>query len=57
MFQVFHMYVAKVDLNVASVAMVIYVCFKCFISFQSYVASGSTGCFKSRFGEHMLQWL
>jgi hypothetical protein len=32
------------------------VCFRCFICFQSYVASVWTECFKSRFGQHMLQW-
>jgi hypothetical protein len=50
--QVFHLNVAKVDLNVAYVAMTIYACFKqmfqVFHLFQTYVASVSFGCFKSR---------
>jgi hypothetical protein len=44
--------VAKVDQDVAHVAMAIHVCFKCmfqmFYMFQTYVASVSFGCCKSR---------
>jgi hypothetical protein len=42
MLQVFHLDVAKVDLDVVYVVMAIHVCsracFKCFICFQTYVA-------------------
>jgi ABC-type glucose/galactose transport system permease subunit len=34
MLQVFYLNVAKVDLNVAYVAMTIHACFKCFICFR-----------------------
>ena len=44
-FHVFHTYVAKVDLDVAYVAMPIHACFICF---SLYVANVSTLCFKSR---------
>jgi hypothetical protein len=47
---VFHLDVAKVDLDVAYdgyTRMCLSVCFKCFVCFQSYVASVSIGCFKS----------
>jgi hypothetical protein len=47
--QVFHLDVAKIDLNVAYVAMVIHVCAqehvsKCFICFQTYVAIVLSEC-------------
>jgi hypothetical protein len=50
MLQVFHLDVAKVDMDVAYdgyTCMYLSVCFKCFVCFQSYVASVSIGCFKS----------
>jgi hypothetical protein len=51
MLQVFHLDVAKVDLDVAYVAMTIHACFKrMFHLFQTYVANVSSGCFKNRFG-------
>jgi hypothetical protein len=52
--QVFHIDVAKVDQDVAHVAMAIHVCFKCrfqmFHLFQTYVASVLSGCCKSTSG-------
>jgi hypothetical protein len=52
--QVFHINIAKVDQDVAHVAMTIHICFKCrfqmFHLFQIYVVSVSFGCCKSRFG-------
>jgi len=54
MLQVFSLDVAKVDLDVAYVAMTIHACFNrmfhVFYQFQTYVASVSSGCFKSRSG-------
>jgi hypothetical protein len=52
MFQVLHLDVLKVDL-VLHMLLLLYTyvsstCFKCFICFQTYVASVSIGCFKSR---------
>ena len=50
--QVFHLNVAKVDLDVAYVAMAMHACFKrifqVFCLFQTYVASFSSKYFKSR---------
>jgi hypothetical protein len=50
---VFYIGVAKIDQDVAYVAMSIHVCFKCmfqlFHLFQTYVVSVSSGCCKSRF--------
>jgi hypothetical protein len=58
--QVFHLDVAKVDADVAYVAMTVNVCFKrifqVFYLFQSYVASVSLNVSKVNLGEHMLQW-
>jgi hypothetical protein len=49
MLQVFHLDIAKVDLNVAYVVMTIHACFKhMFQVFQMYVVNISSGCFKSR---------
>jgi len=52
MLQVFHLNVAKVDLDVAYVVVVIHACFKrifqVFCLFQTYVASFSSKYFKSR---------
>jgi hypothetical protein len=52
--QVFHVDVAKVDRDVAHVAMAIHVCFKymllMFHLFQAYVASVSSGYCKNRSG-------
>ena len=49
-----HLDVAKVDQDVAHVAMAIHVCFKCmFYVFQTYVLSVSSGCCKSRSGCYM----
>ena len=45
--KMFQPYVAKVDLDVAYVAMAIHACFKC-ICFSLYVANVSSLCFKSR---------
>jgi hypothetical protein len=49
---VFHLDIAKVDLDVAYVVMTIHACFKrmfqVFHLFQMYVANVSSGCFKSR---------
>jgi len=49
----FYIDVAKVDQDVAHVAMAIRVCFKCmfqmFHLFQTYVVSVSSGCCKCRF--------
>jgi hypothetical protein len=54
MLQAFYIDVAKVDRDVAHVAMVIHVCFKCmfqmFYLFQMYVASILFRCCKSRPG-------
>ena len=52
MLQVFNLDVAKVDLDVAYVAMAIHTCHCIFqvICMQSYVASVSIGCLKSRYG-------
>jgi uncharacterized membrane protein (DUF485 family) len=47
MLQVFHLDVAKVDLDIAYVAMAIHACFICF---QTYVSNVSSKCFKSRYG-------
>jgi hypothetical protein len=49
MLQVFHLDIAKVDRDVAHVAMAIHVCFKCIFQmfnlfFQTFVASVSSGC-------------
>jgi hypothetical protein len=53
MLQVFHINVAKVDLDVAHVAIAIHVCckslFNMFHLFQTYVATVLSGCCKSRF--------
>jgi hypothetical protein len=50
-FQVFHLNVAKVDLDVAYVAMTIYArckpMFQLFHVFQTFVLNVSSGCFKS----------
>ena len=52
--QVFHLGVAKVDLDVAFVAMATHVCCKCmfeiFNRFQKYVTIASSGCCKSILG-------
>jgi hypothetical protein len=52
MLQMFHLDVAKVDLILHMLLMAIHVCFKptfiVFHMFQTYVASVSFGCFKSR---------
>jgi hypothetical protein len=52
--QIFHLDVAKVDLNVAYVAMAIHVCFKrifqVFHLFSGICCKFSIECFKSRFG-------
>jgi hypothetical protein len=49
---VFHVDVAKVDRDIAYVAMAIHICVKCmflmFHLFQTYVASVSSACCKSR---------
>jgi hypothetical protein len=54
MLPVFYIDVAKVDRDVAHVAITIYVCFKCmfqiFHMFQMYVASVSFGCCRSKYG-------
>ena len=51
---VFHLDVAKVDLDIAYVAMAIYACckhmFEVFQVFQTYVLSVSSGCCKNRSG-------
>jgi hypothetical protein len=51
---VFYIDVAKVDRDVAHVAMAIHICFKCmfqmFYPFQTYSASVSFGCCKTRSG-------
>jgi hypothetical protein len=60
MLQVFYLDVAKLNLNIAYVAMAIHVCFKrmfqVFHLFQKYVASVSSGCFNVDLVLHMLQW-
>jgi hypothetical protein len=54
MLQVFHLNVAKVDLDVAYVAMTIHACFKRMFQvshlFQMYVTNVSSRRFKSRYG-------
>jgi len=52
LFQVFHLDVAKVDLDVAYVAMTKYACYKpmflVFQLFQTYITNISSRCFKNR---------
>jgi hypothetical protein len=52
LFQVFHLDIAKVDLDVAYVAMTKYACcklmFQVFHVLQTYVANVSFGCFKGK---------
>jgi hypothetical protein len=54
MLQIFNLDVAKVDLDVAYVAMTVHACFKrmfqVFHLFQTSVANVSSRCFKTRFG-------
>jgi hypothetical protein len=56
----FHLDVVKLDQDVTCIAMDIHTCFKrmfyVFHLFQTYVACVSYGCFKSKSGEHVLQW-
>ena len=61
MLQVFHLDVAKIDLDVVYIAMVIYACFKRIVSSVSSVFSRILHVFqldvsKVDLGEHMLQW-
>ena len=53
MLQVFHLNVAKVDLDVAYVAMTIHACFKCFICFRCMLQVFHLDISKVDLGEHM----
>ena len=52
----FHLDVAKVDLDIPYVAMAIHACFKCFICFSRMLQVFQLYVSKVDLGEHMLQW-
>jgi hypothetical protein len=58
MLQAFYLDVAKVDPDIAYIAMPIHACFKClFIYFQTYVANVSSECFKGDRDVARCQWM
>jgi hypothetical protein len=56
MLQLFHLNIAKVDLDIAYVVMAIHACFKCFVCFRCMLQMFQLDALKVDLGEHMLQW-